>query len=114
MGPTSKVRTNVWIGTITRDIGIYFTTRAWNLTTHAIDPDTDEARTYLTEDLAMALAISKVGLVSGVGAATPEDPHRNLMLAPWWTDGFREVYLFSNEPVQLDELEFFSFDPGSP
>lgn len=41
----------VWIGTITRDIGVYFTTRAWNLTTHAIDPDVDEARNYLIEDL---------------------------------------------------------------
>ncbi len=35
-----------------RAVGVYFTTRAWNLTTHAIEPDIDEARTYLTEDLA--------------------------------------------------------------
>jgi hypothetical protein len=100
----------VWIGTITRDIGVYFTTRAWNLTTHAIDPDTDEARNYLTEDLAMAQAIEKVGLVGGVGASTPEEPHRNLMNAPWWTDGGREVYLFADEPVFLDEVEFFSWE----
>jgi hypothetical protein len=100
----------VWVGTISRDIGVYFTTRAWNLTTHAIDPDTDEARNYLTEDLATAQAISKVGLVGGVGAATPEEPHRNLMNAPWWTDGNREVYLFADEPVFLDEIEFFSWE----
>src|SRR5262245_53542866 len=29
---------DVWIGAISRDIGVYFTTRAWSLTTHAIDP----------------------------------------------------------------------------
>jgi hypothetical protein len=27
-----------------RDIGVYFTPRAWNLATHAIDPAVDEAR----------------------------------------------------------------------
>ena len=100
----------VWIGTITRDIGVYFTTRAWNLTTHAIDPDTDEARNYLTEDLAMARAIEKVGLVGGVGASTPEEPHRNFMNAPWWTDGHCEVYLFADDPVFLDEIQFFSWE----
>ena len=100
------------MGGISRDIGVYFTTRAWNLTTHAIDPDIDEARTYLTEDLATAQAVVKVGLVPGVGAATPGEPHRNLMNAPWWTDGMREVYLLTADRVPLEQLEFFSWDPG--
>jgi len=99
----------VWVGTITRDIGVYFTTKAWNLTTHAIDPNVDEARDYLTEDLATAQAVAKVGLVPGVGPATPDEPHRNLMFAPWWTDGRREVYLLSADPVPLDEIEFFGW-----
>ncbi|MBW1686694.1 MAG: LssY C-terminal domain-containing protein [Deltaproteobacteria bacterium] len=100
----------VWVGGISRDIGVYFTTRAWNLTTHAIDPDIDEARTYLTEDLATAQALVKVGLVPGVGAATPEEPHRNLMNAPWWTDGNREVYLMTEDRVPLEKLDYFSWD----
>ena len=33
----------VWVGQISRDIGVRFTTKAWNLTTHRIDPDIDEA-----------------------------------------------------------------------
>ena len=61
----------VWVGTITRDIGVYFTTRAWNLTTHAIDPDVDEARNYLVEDFQTAQAIERWGARRGRGAATP-------------------------------------------
>lgn len=100
----------VFVGSITRDIGVYFTTRAWNLTTHAIDPDVDEARTYLTEDLATAQGLEKIGLVPGVGAATSEEPHRNLMMAPWWTDGKREVSLLSLERVPLDGIELFGWE----
>ena len=100
----------VWVGGISRDIGVYFTTRAWNLTTHAIDPDIDEARTYLSEDLATAQTLVKIGLVPGVGAATPEEPHRNLMNAPWWTDGNREVYLMTDGRVPLEKLDYFSWE----
>jgi hypothetical protein len=34
----------VWIGQVSRDIGVRFTPRTWNLTTHQIDPNVDEAR----------------------------------------------------------------------
>jgi len=52
----------------------------------------------------------KVGLVPGVGAATPEEPHRNLMNAPWWTDGNREVYLMTDGRVPLEKLDYFSWE----
>jgi hypothetical protein len=110
LSPWSYRGDEVWVGGISRDIGVYFTTRAWNLTTHAIDPDIDEARNYLTEDLATAQALKKIGTVPGVGAATQQEPHRNLMNAPWWTDGKREVYLFSLEPVPLDQLEYWAWE----
>ena len=29
----------VWIGQVSRDIGVRFTPKTWNLTTHRIDPD---------------------------------------------------------------------------
>ncbi len=41
----------VWIGQISRDIGVRFTPKTWNLTTHKIDPDVDDARDYLLDDL---------------------------------------------------------------
>lgn len=77
---------DVYIGTISRDIGVYFTTRAWSLTTHAIDPDLDEAREALAEDLILSQTIRQFGYVAGVGAAPSDNPHHNLMNAPYWTD----------------------------
>lgn len=101
---------DVWVGTITRDIGVYFTRRAWNLTTHAIDPDVDEARRYLREDFAIAQDIDRWGFVEGVGVATPEEPHRNLMNAPWWTDGLRLVVEIAEHPIALEEQGFLYWD----
>jgi len=59
---------HVWVGTITRDIGVYFTPRAWNLATHAIDPAVDEVRHYVREDFQ----------VSPVGRALGPRPRRRL------------------------------------
>ena len=100
----------VWVGTITRDIGVYFTTRVWNLMTHAIDPTVDEARNYLHEDLAPGGSVERWGAVRGVGPATPEAPHHNLMQAPWWTDGHRMVLAIPAEPVPLERQGFFYWD----
>jgi len=101
----------VWIGTISRDIGVYFTTRAWNLTTHAIDPDVDEARRYLREDFQIAQAVERWGFVEGVGAATPEEPRRNLMNAPWWSDGLRLVVDVPDQgAIPLEQQRFFFWD----
>ncbi len=101
---------HVWVGTITRDIGLYFTTRAWNLMTHAIDPDVDEARNYLVEDLITTETIRTFGAVAGVGAATKENPHRNLMFAPWWTDGGRVIIHLGapEDRIPITQIDYFS------
>jgi hypothetical protein len=101
---------HVWVGTITRDIGVYFTRRSWSLTTHAIDPYVDEARTYIAEDFGNAQAIDRAGFVSGVGAATREQPHRNLMNARWWTDGLRVVIEVPEKPTPREEMRFFYWE----
>jgi hypothetical protein len=95
----------VWIGAMSRDIGVFFTTRAWNLTTHAIDPEVDEARDYLIEDLATAQALAEIGMVNGVGEVLREAPKQNLLGTPWWTDGQRAVLTLTNTPVPLEEVE---------
>jgi hypothetical protein len=61
----------VWVGQVSRDIGVRFTTRTWNLTTHRVDPEVDEARDYVVEDLFEAERLEAAGYVEGVGACDP-------------------------------------------
>jgi hypothetical protein len=85
----------VWVGQVSRDIGVRFTTRAWNLTTHRIDPDVDESRDYCVEDLLAAGRVRAAGYVGGVGACPADAPRRNLTGDPYWTDGKRAVILLA-------------------
>ena len=85
----------VWIGQISRDIGVRFTAKTWNLTTHRIDPDVDESRDYVVEDLMEAERIDAVGYVNGVGACERTAPRRNLTGDPYFTDGRRAVIVLS-------------------
>jgi hypothetical protein len=85
----------VWVGQISRDIGVRFTTQVWNLTTHRVDPNVDESRDYVVEDLLRAERIAAVGYIGGVGACAQEHPKRNLTGDPYFTDGNRLVIVLS-------------------
>jgi hypothetical protein len=84
----------VWIGQVSRDIGVRFTPRTWNLTTHQIDPDVDEARDYVLDNLLVTRRLARLGFVSGVEFAPATAPRRNLTGDPYFTDGLRAVAAF--------------------
>jgi hypothetical protein len=83
------------VGQVSRDIGVRYTLKTWNLTTHKIDPDVDEAREYVMGDLMEAGRVSRIGYVEGVGAIDPLTPRRNLTGDPYFTDGMRAVVMLS-------------------
>ena len=85
----------VWVGQISRDIGVRFTWRTWNMTTHRIDPDVDEARDYVVEDLMHVGRLEMAGYVDGVGPCDRAAPRRNLTGDPYYTDGKRAVVFLS-------------------
>ncbi len=85
----------VWIGQVSRDIGVRFTTKTWNLTTHKVDPDVDDARDYVLDDLMEAGRVSQVAYVPGAQAAPQSAPRHNLTGDPYFTDGLRAVAVFS-------------------
>jgi hypothetical protein len=93
----------VWIGQISRDIGVRFTKKT--ITTHKIDPNVDETREYLLENLAYAQALEKFAYVKGVGEATIDKPRGNLTGDPYFTDGYRLVLWVSSRPVDLADIE---------
>jgi hypothetical protein len=94
----------VFIGQISRDIGVRFTSKT--ITTHKIDPDVDETREYLLENLVYAQALEKFGYVGGVGEVSFDNPQGNLTGDPWFSDGHRLVLWVTSEPVAVDDLEF--------
>jgi hypothetical protein len=85
----------VWIGQISRDIGVRLTWRTWNLTTHRIDPDVDEARDYVVEDMLHAERLEMAGYIDGVGECDAKSPRHNLTGDPYFTDGKRAAVLVS-------------------
>ena len=85
----------VWIGQVSRDIGVRLTWRTWNLTTHRIDSDVDEARDYVVEDLMHIGRLDVAGYVDGTGACDRSEPRRNLTGDPYYTDGKRAVVMLS-------------------
>ena len=100
----------VWIGQISRDIGVRFTRKT--ITTHKIDPDVDETREFLLENLAYSQVLEKFAYVGGVGAAPIEEPRGNLTGDPYFTDGLRVVMWIASEPLGLDDIKYVDWaDP---
>ena len=99
----------VWVGQISRDIGVRFTSKSSTLTTHKIDPDVDEARNGLVSDLIYSQALVRFGFVKGVGKAPRNEPRQNLTGDPYYTDGLRVVLWFEDRPLSLTEVEFIDW-----
>jgi hypothetical protein len=100
----------IWVGQISRDIGVKLTTKSPTITTHIIDPDVDEARRYFIEDLAYSQALAAIGFVKGVGAVGKNAPRMNLVGDPFYTDGLRAVLFFEERPFKLSDIDFLDWE----
>lgn len=94
----------VWVGQISRDIGIKLTGKSSTLATHVIDPMVDEARQFLLESLLFRFRIEHFGFVRASEAATRERPRVNLTGDPYITDGMRLIVFISHEPVRAENV----------
>jgi len=102
----------VFLGQISRDIGVHFAKKT--ITTHKIDPDVDETREFLLEDLAYAQAVEKFAYIGGAVAAPIDAPRGNLTGDPYFTDGYRLVLWLTSTPVDFMGIEFvpWALPPG--
>jgi hypothetical protein len=98
----------VWIGQISRDIGVRFTRKT--ITTHKIDPDVDETRNFLIQDLWYSQSLKTFGFVKGVGAAAYEKPRGNLTGDPYFTDGYRAVLWVSGKPMPFSDVGWIDWE----
>jgi hypothetical protein len=104
----------IWIGQVSRDIGVRFTAQTRNLTTHKIGPDVDFDRAYLLQDLLISGFVERYGYVDGVGAAPASAPRRNLTGDPYYTDGLRAVVFLSNQTTPLKDIGRLTWEAPQP
>lgn len=104
LAPMTLMGQTVWVGQISRDIGVRFTTKT--ITTHKIDPDVDETREFLVENLAYNQVLEKFAYAGGVGETPMDQPRPNLTGDPWFTDGLRVVMWLSSDLTDLDDIEY--------
>lgn len=101
--PVTLESTPVWIGQISRDIGVKLSSKTF--VTHKIDPYVDEALIYLMLDVAASEALGRVGFVEGVGASSQASPRVNYTEDPYYTHGLRGVMILSDDVVPIDGIE---------
>jgi hypothetical protein len=104
LAPYTHGGKQVWVGQVSRDIGIKLTAEAPTLTTHIIDPEVDQAREYLLQSLLAQGFVKAFGFVSGSRHATPEEPAYNLVNDPYFSDGKRLVVMLSPTPVPYGQV----------
>ena len=110
LAPMTFNKQLVWVGQISRDIGVRFTAKT--ITTHKIDPDVDETREFLLENLAYHQTLAKFAYVGGSNASSVDEPGRNLTGDPYYTDGLRLVIWIASEPKDLQDIKYVDWsDP---
>lgn len=75
-----------------------------------IDPDVDEARNDLAQDVVYSQFLTKLGFVKGVGRVMATRPRTTPTGGTYHTDGLRAVFLFEQRSVALSEIEFFDWE----
>lgn len=100
----------VWVGQVSRDIGVKVTPKSPTLTTHVIDPAVDTSREYLLHSLLAQGFVDRFGFARGSAIATADKPRFNLTGDPYLSDGMRLVVFLAPEPVTPDQTRNLSWE----
>lgn len=112
LSPVTLYGKNVWVGQISRDIGIKLTSKT--LVTHKIDPMVDEARTYIALDIAASETLQAYGYVKGANVSIRSNPAINFTKDPYYSDGHRVLLILGEERIPIDNIDFLPWEfPGS-
>ena len=108
LAPVTLEGQNVWVGQISRDIGVKLTSKT--VVTHKIDPVVDEARLYITLDVAASEGLHAVGYVKGVGYSDREAPQFNYTNDPFYTDGMRVILILGEDRNPLYNIDLLPWE----
>lgn len=114
LAPYTHEGRSVWIGQVSRDIGIKATPKSPTLTTHVIDPEVDTTREYLLHSLIAEGFVDRFGFVKGSASAAPSEPRLNLTGDPYFSDGMRLVVILAADPVPPDEIRSLLWERSAP
>jgi hypothetical protein len=98
----------IWVGQVSTTLGGRFA--APGAETRGIEPDVDEARNDVVQDLLYSQALTKVGFVKGAGSPSAVQPGQTLDGSSYHTDGLRAVLVFGGKAVSLVEIDFFDWE----
>ena len=75
-----------------------------------IEPDVDEARNDVVQDLLYSQAVARIGFFKGAGSASASGPGQAPDGSSYHTDGLRAVLVFGSDAVSLAEVDFFDWE----
>jgi hypothetical protein len=106
--PVNFQGTPVWVGQISRDIGVKLSSKT--VVTHKIDPMVDEARLYVLLDIASSGHLGQAGYTKGVGHSSPKSPRYNYTDDPYYTDGLRLVLFLTEHDITYDKIQWYDWE----
>ena len=98
----------IWIAQVSTRLGGRFAASGegpWR-----IEPEVDEARNDLIQDMLYSQTMAKIGFVKGVGRVAAEEPREAPDGSTYHTDGLRAVMVFGRDDVSLGEVDFFDWE----
>jgi hypothetical protein len=98
----------VWAAQVSTPLGGRFA--ASEEGTGRVEPDVDEARNDVVQDLMYSQALAKLGFVKGAGGRSAAEPRQSPDDASYRTDGLRAVLMFGENSVSLAEIDFFDWE----
>lgn len=105
MAPMRLGDETIWMGDVIQFI-------VENSVPIGIDPDIDDARDFLLQDLWYSQGLAKFGWVVGGPPAPIDAPRTDVMGSEYFTDGYRIVLWPTGTPVSLLETDFVDWDPS--
>jgi hypothetical protein len=101
LSPVRIEGTQVWIGQVNYDISGAIGENA--IKNYQLDPDIDDARSFLMQNFWYNQSLSRISFVEGVTPSSIAAPAHNFAGAEYFTDGSRVVLFVSEKPVAMDE-----------